>query len=169
MEKGIDLDKLVLTDTSKGDSRTSGGSPSLDEVYSATKTHIKDIRELMELMSNILHIKGLRHDWTKLNNFEDEYGYLVTHDVRDDEFLESNWWWKHIRMERHHLNDYCPSDVNLFDVLEMIADRVVAEKGRTGEINNNYLKLDVSILIRAYWNTIILMDELTLKEEVDSE
>ena len=163
----MDLDKVILTDTSKGDSRTSGGNPSLDDVYVATKTHIDDIRRLMGVMCNILHIKGLRHDWTKLEDFEDEYGYLVSHDIRDNEFLQSNWWEKHIRLERHHLKDYCPSDVNLFDVLEMIADRIVAEKGRTGEINNNYLELNSDILIRAYWNTIILMDEMTEKREDD--
>lgn len=158
-------DKIILTDTSKGDSRTSGGKPSLAEVYEATKTHQYDVRRVMEFYAKLLKIKGSVHDWTKTDNFDEEYGLMVTSDIRDEEFLASDWWWRHITLERHHCKDYSHIDINLFDILEMIADRVTAEKGRTGSINMNYLDLNPTILIRAYYNTIKLTDEKTELEK----
>ena len=154
-------DKIILTDTSKGDSRTSGGKPSLVEVYEATRTHQYDVKRVLDYYSGLLKVKGQEHDWTKIENFDEEYGLMVTSDIRDEEFLASDWWWRHITLERHHCKEYCHVDINLFDILEMIADRVTAEKGRTGSINMDYLDLNPIILIRAYYNTIRLTDEKT--------
>ena len=155
---------IILNDTSKGDSRTSGTTPNLKEVYNATETHINDVDNTLEYWKSLISERMGKHDYTKLENFENEYGYLVTHNIRDEEFLKSNWWHKHITEERHHLIEYVPIDVNLIDVLEMISDRVTAEKGRTGEINTNYLKLDKDTLYRAYWNTVKLLDDNTKRE-----
>lgn len=157
-------DFIVLKDTSKGDSRTSGGTPSLEDVLTATRTHQVEVSETMDFLADELKFMGRLHDWTKTENFEDEYGYLVTNDIRDDEFLRSDWWWKHLTLERHHVNGYAHLDVNLLDVLEFIVDRVVAEKGRTGSINMNYLELDPLVLVRAYYNTIKLLDDKTIRE-----
>lgn len=156
-------EKIILNDTSKGDSRTSGGSPTLEEVYEATMDHINDVDRAMQFwVTQIQDRKGF-HDWTKINGFEDEYGYLVTNDIQDDEFFSSEWWYKHITKERHHLMDHVPADVNLIDVLEMISDRVTAEKGRRGSINTNYLKIDPDVLVRAFWNTVTILDQHTIK------
>lgn len=154
-------EKIVLEDTSNADSRTSKGITSLAEVYRATKTHQGDVRRVMNYYAELLNKRGKSHDWTKTENFDEEYGFLVTNNIRDEEFIESEWWWRHIRLERHHCKEYAHKDVNLIDILEMIADRVTAEKGRTGIINMEYLDLNPIILIRAYYNTIIMTDEKT--------
>ena len=59
---------------------------------------------------------------------------------------------------------YAHLDVDLLDVLEFICDRVCAEKGRTGSINMNYLEIDPVLLVRAYYNTIKLLDDKTIRE-----
>ena len=157
-------DFIVLKDTSKGDSRTSGGSPSLDDVLTATRIHQVEVDETMTFLADELKFMGRMHDWTKTENFEKEYGWLVTKDIKDGDFLASDWWWKHLTLERHHVKDYAHLDVNLLDVLEFIVDRVVAEKGRAGRINMNYLDLDPLVLVRAYYNTIKLLDDKTIRE-----
>jgi len=65
-------------------------------------------------------------------------------------------WYKDLHLqERHHLNDKCPEDVNLFDVLERIADGVMAGLARSGDVYEE--ELDVEILARAYKNTQSLL------------
>ena len=55
---------------------------------------------------------------------------------------------------------YCLLDVNLIDVLEMIVDCVMSGKGRSGHETPQYLKLrDPTVLERAYWNTVKLLDD----------
>lgn len=159
--------KLVLKDTSKGDSRTSGGSPLLSEVYNATVIHQGEVASLMKYLAKRLVHNGIVHDWTKTVNFDEEYGKLVTSNVKDEEFLASKWWWKHLTCERHHVKDYAHLDVDLLDVLEFIVDRVVAEKGRTGSINMSYLELDPVILVRAYYNTIRKCDDVTVRGDME--
>ena len=54
--------KLYLTDSSKGDSRTSGGQPSREDVDDAIEIHKKDIYNLLKIMQSILEEKGLQND-----------------------------------------------------------------------------------------------------------
>lgn len=61
--------------------------------------------------------------------------------------------------------DHVPADVNLIDVLEMISDRVTAEKGRRGSINTNYLKIEPDVLMRAFWNTVTMLDQHTVRRD----
>ena len=156
---------ILLKDTSNGDSRTSKKSPTLEEIREAVEIHIEDVDHAIEFWKKLLSERQSVHDWTKLDNFEDEYGFLVREGVKDEVFLKSEWWHKHITQERHHLQYYSPLDVNLIDVLELISDRVVAEKGRTGEIIPEYLEIDSNILKEAYWNTVKLLDNKTRRVE----
>lgn len=160
---------IILEDSSNGDSRTSKKSPSLTEIKDAVEIHISDVDKALDFWKKLLSERQGIHDWTKLDNFEDEYGFLVHNGVKDEIFLKSEWWHKHITKERHHLQYYVPIDVNLIDVLELISDRVVAEKGRTGEIIPEYLEMDMNILKDAYWNTVKLLDDKTRRTNIDKE
>ena len=157
-------EKIILKDSSNGDSRTCKKNVNGTEISDAIALHKQDVDNVMNCFANELKRRGEEHDITKITGFID-YSTLVMDGVKDEEFLKSEWWIKHITQERHHVTDYCPLDVNLFDILEMIADRVTAEKGRTGSINTNYLNIDKDILLRAYWNTVRLLDEHTEREE----
>ena len=152
---------ILLQDSSNGDSRTSKKNPSMEEIREAVEIHIDDVDKALSFWIKLLNERKGKHDWTKLENFENEYGFLVHNGVKDKIFLKSEWWHKHITKERHHLQYYSPSDVNLIDVFELISDRVVAEKGRTGKIIKEYLEIDTAILKDAYWNTVKLLDDKT--------
>lgn len=156
---------ILLRDSSNGDSRTSKKNPSLEEIREAVEIHIEDVDKALSFWIKLLSERQGVHDYTKLENFEREYGHLVNIGVKDEVFLKSEWWHKHITKERHHLQFYAPSDVNLIDVLELISDRVVAEKGRRGEIVKEYLEIDINLLEDAYWNTVKLLDDITRRSE----
>ena len=72
-------------------------------------------------------------------------------------FEDGEWSKFHYATERHHLLRNVPDDVNLIDVIEMIADCVCAGMARSGEVRP--LEIDESILMKAIDNTVKLMAE----------
>jgi len=62
------------------------------------------------------------------------------------------WYQHHVTEERHHLQEYVHDNVNLFDVLEYIADNVMAGLARTGMVRD--CTLEDSVLRTAFNNTI---------------
>ena len=152
--------KIIIKNTQNADSRTANSELSKTTLLESTEIHRNDVKRLMDCMAEIIVKKGENHDWTKIEYF-DEFADEVLKPHTDDEFKNAQWYQKHIFEERHHLNANCPVDVNLFDCLELIADCIVAGKGRAGRLTPAYLKLkDPSILERAYWNTVKLLDDI---------
>ena len=152
--------KIIIKNTQNADSRTANSELSKTTLLESTEIHRNDVKRLMDCMSEIIVKKGENHDWTKIEYF-DEFADEVLKPHTDDEFKNAHWYQNHIFEERHHLNANCPVDVNLFDCLELIADCIVAGKGRAGRLTPAYLKLkDPSILERAYWNTVKLLDDI---------
>lgn len=152
--------KIIIKNTQNADSRTANEELNKDTLLESTKTHRNDVKRIMNYMAETLRETGEKHDWTKIKHF-DEFANEVLKPHTDHEFKQAHWYQNHITEERHHLNANCPVDVNLFDVLEMIADCTVAGKGRAGKMTPAYLKLqDPFILERAYWNTVKILDDL---------
>jgi hypothetical protein len=67
------------------------------------------------------------------------------------------WYHRHITQERHHLDQHAPDDVNLFDVLERVADITTAGMARSGKIFEDHISPE--LLLQAYNNTIKLLQE----------
>ena len=70
----------------------------------------------------------------------------------------------HVTAERHHLLAHCPDDVNLVDVLEMIADCTLAGLTRSGtvrpvEINDEILKKAVDNTVQLIKNMVEVVDQ----------
>ncbi len=152
--------KIIIKNTQYADSRTAPEDITKEKLYDATEEHIKDVQKGMDFFSEKIHEAGLKHDFTKIAYF-DEYAEDVLSEHTDEDFKKRPWYQRHIYEERHHLNADCPLDVNLFDVLEMISDCVMAGKGRFGRVTPEYLNLsDPSILIRAYYNTVKMLDDI---------
>jgi uncharacterized protein with von Willebrand factor type A (vWA) domain len=72
-------------------------------------------------------------------------------------FKQTGWYDNHRKIHRHHLDkaDGVPPDVNLLDVLEHIADCVMAGMGRSGTVYD--MKLPDELLQRALRNTVELL------------
>ena len=72
-------------------------------------------------------------------------------------FKQTEWWDKHRKENRHHLMeaDGVPEDVNLIDVLDMIADCVMAGMARSGSVYP--LNIPNDVLVKAFQNTVELL------------
>ena len=96
------------------------------------------------------------HDFTKLSDIDGFHrDFKLIQEGSKEDFKKMDWFKLHVGSERHHLNDRCPEDVNLFDVLERIADITMAGMGRTGKIYDD--TLNPEILTKAHKNTIELL------------
>ena len=80
-----------------------------------------------------------------------------------DSFTDGEWYPMHCKNERHHLNDYCPKDVNLIDIIEMICDCVCAGMARTGKAYP--IEISSEILQKAIQNTVqMCVDAVEIQE-----
>ena len=82
-------------------------------------------------------------------------------------FKQTGWWDRHRKLNRHHLtkDDGIPHDVNLIDVLDFIADCVMAGMARSGSVYP--LQLSPELLERAFQNTVELLKGNVTVSEAD--
>lgn len=153
------MDKIYIKDTRYADSRT-GANIIRDTLYHDTVEHIKDVQMGMCFFADMMISAGEKHDWTKMDNFDEDFCALVLSEHTDEEFKASDWYERHIYTERHHVNHDAKSDVNLIDIFEHIADVVMAGNGRSGHISSKYCDINPLLLYRAYWNTIRMLDDV---------
>ena len=115
--------------------------------------HIGDVQKAMAYFAKQIVEAGLRHDRTKISGIDDFHDSF-TRKLSEKAFKAEKWFQTHLT-ERHHLNDRCPDDVTLIDVLERVADIVMAGMARSGSVWTD--ALDADILQKAYKNTIELL------------
>lgn len=113
--------------------------------------HIGDVQQALSLFSDRLQQAGELHDYDKLTRISWFHSDFVTN------FKETGWWDNHRHIHRHHLAqpDGIPTDVNLLDVLEYIADCVMAGVARTGAPTP--VVISPVLLTRAFHNTVELL------------
>lgn len=128
--------------------------------------HIDDVRNALAWMCFMLSKASALHDWTKvdekgISQFYEDFKAIQEGRLKD--FKALPWYRRHVTEERHHLLERCPEDVNLFDVLEQIADIVMAGMARTGKIYDATISPDM--LAKAYANTLELLKVNTEVEQ----
>lgn len=155
--------KICIKRNSDGDTRTVKSTPSYEDFHKANINHIHDVNNIMELVSNEIYERGAKHDFTKLEQEELFYNDFLTTINTGKQFTSGEWHKMHIATERHHLNNRCPEDVDLIDVIEMISDYIAAGLARSG----NIVKLNLSneLLQKAVNNTIEKLKENIIVEE----
>ena len=142
----------------EGDTRTAKEIPTINDFYSANYDHVEDVKNLAEFFSRELVKRTQNHDWTKL---QEPYKSMFYRDMcavlegRMD-FFDGEWSRLHYNeLERHHLKQHCPDDVNMFDVIEMICDCVAAGLARSGNVYD--LVIPSEVLQKAVANTVELL------------
>lgn len=152
------IDTVYVQHNGSGDTRTCGGNVDRQAIQDATKQHIKSVSDVMSVISKRIAYRGINHDWTKIT-YEPQFFKDFCDCVKFDEnFTSLPWYRKHIAEERHHLNDSCPNDVNLIDIIEMIVDCVTAGIARSGSVRN--IEISDTILHKALQNTIQYITEI---------
>ena len=124
-----------------------------ETLYASSVQHINDVRRALDFFMARVCEAGQRHDPDKLTDIDGFHADFVTG------FAQTGWWDRHRKLNRHHLEqpDGCPVDVNLIDVLDYIADCVMAGMGRSGSVYP--LKLGPELLERAFQNTVTLLKD----------
>lgn len=134
------------------------GYETKEQLLKDTKQHIHDVSNVLCSLSYELVDRGDYHDWSKLEYF-DQFAKDTLEREDTPDFKQREWYKIHTSEERHHINARVPDDVNLIDILELIADCCVAGKTRSGTVNDDFLVIPQSVLNEAYWNTVQLVKD----------
>ena len=155
------FDKVIdVAANNLGDTRTANRKPSFDEFQAANGSHMVDVQDVMFEIAKLIKKAGIEHDYTKLT-YEAEFytDFCKVLDGSTEKFTDMEWYQKHIKEERHHINSRCPEDVDLIDIIEHIVDCCCAGKTRSGYISP--VVIDPEILQKAVENTVKLIDNNT--------
>lgn len=148
------------------DSRTAPEGTTIEELEQSTLNHILDVEMALLRFELMLSAAGQTHDWTKrayLEEFYKDFSSLKP----NEEFKKGKWYQVHIHRERHHLLSNAPEDINLIDVLEYIADCVMAGLARSGEVSK--LVIPDELLQQAFQNTVeLLKSQVVVQGEVEA-
>lgn len=131
---------------------------SKETLLESSRNHINDVYAALAFFEEKLAQASRHHDTDKITDIDGFHRDFVTG------FKQTEWWDKHRKLNRHHLNmeDGIPNDVNLIDVLDYIADCVMSGMARSGSVYP--LHLPPELLERAFQNTVEL-----LKSQVEVE
>ena len=146
------MNEIVITPSATADTRTCDfANVSRATLLDASRQHIDDVRAALRLFATMLDDAAVIHDRDKVTAIDWFHADFVTG------FAQTGWWDNHRRIWRHHLaqEDGVPPDVNLLDVLEYIADCVMAGMARSGSVRP--LEITDELLRRAFENTATLL------------
>lgn len=150
---------IVISQSKTADTRTCDcAAVSKQTLLASSRQHIGDVVKALAFFASKLTEAAGEHDYDKLTEINHFHADFITG------FAHTGWWDNHRRMHRHHIDkpDGVPSDVNLLDVLEHIADCVMAGMARSGSVYE--LKLPDELLQRAFRNTVdLLKSQVTVK------
>lgn len=163
------MKKVQILRNKLGDTRTATRVPTFDEFSDSNRYHVNDVSSMMNELANDMRNVGVNHDYTKMCEPYKSMFYrelCATIEGKMNTFTDGEWYPMHCKTERHHLNEYCPEDVNLIDVLEMICDCVCAGMARTGSVYSVSISDDV--LRKAFDNTVqMCINSVEIEGEAD--
>lgn len=134
-----------------------------ETLLASSRQHIGDVVKALAFFSGKIVEAAGAHDYDKLSKIDWFHDDFVTG------FKKTGWWDNHRRIHRHHLDkaDGIPPDVNLLDVIEHIADCVMAGMARSGSVYE--LKLPDELLQRAFKNTTDLLKAQVRVQELNTK
>lgn len=145
---------IEITKDPFGDTRTCNvGEVSKEQLIASSENHIRDVRKGMEFFIQRLQMAADLHDLDKIEDIDNFYRDFKTN------FETTEWWDTHRVINRHHLQspDGVPVDVNLLDVLECVADCVMAGMSRSEDGTVRPVELSNELLSVALANTVSLL------------
>jgi hypothetical protein len=143
---------ITIGNSATADTRTCDyTNVSKETLLNSSVQHISDVGQALAFFSALVTQQAVRHDTDKLTDIDGFHRDFLTG------FTRTEWWDKHRTLNRHHLQqeDDIPADVNLIDVLDFIADCVMAGMARSGSVYP--LHLPAELLERAFQNTVELL------------
>jgi hypothetical protein len=155
---------IKVTPSPTADTRTCDVSKvTRAELLESSRQHIGDVGRGLAFFQNLITEAAVRHDYDKLTDIDSFFADFQTG------FVQQEWWDRHRQLNRHHLtkDDGIPADVNLIDVLDFIADCVMAGMARSGSVYG--LEIPDELLQRAFQNTVdLLKANVTVEKPLDA-
>lgn len=151
---------IRISKSETADTRTCDFTKVTEEtLYTSSIQHISDVRQALQFFRAKLGEASINHDTDKLSDIGSFHADFLTG------FKQTGWWDRHRKLNRHHLNndDGIPIDVNLIDVLDFIADCVMAGMARSGSVHQ--LNLTSELLEKAFQNTVELLKKQVVVNE----
>lgn len=151
---------ITIKKSATADTRTCDyANTSKQTLLESSIQHIADVQEGLFFFYLLMAKASRVHDHDKISDIEGFHRDFVTG------FAQTTWWDNHRKVNRHHLmqEDGVPSDVNLIDVLDMIADCVMAGMARSGSVYP--LEIPTEVLVKAFNNTVELLKSEVVVEE----
>lgn len=151
---------IEIGKSSTADTRTCDyANVSKQTLLESSVQHIGDVRDALAFFVAEILAASKRHDFDKLTDIDGFHADFVTG------FKQAGWWTRHRQLNRHHLTmpDGVRDDVNLIDVLDFIADCVMAGMARSGSVYP--LHLSPELLEKAFQNTITLLQSQIVVRE----
>lgn len=164
------MDKVFIKKNTLGDTRTAEYMPSREEFNDANERHIDDVKNLTRSFCDEMLERISHHDWTKvLEPYATTFYNDMKANIQDgkEPFTDMNWYKLHVNVERHHLNDRVPYDVDLIDVVERLVDCVSAGMARSGSVYD--VTVPDYVLQKAVANTVLKMINAVIVYESDAE
>lgn len=155
--------RIRIENSATADTRTSDyRNVTKKQLLDSSVQHIADVRRALAFFHAELAEAATRHDADKLTDIDGFHADFVTG------FEQTGWWDRHRKLNRHHLtqDDGIPDDVNLIDVLDFIADCVMAGMGRSGSVRP--LEIEPEVLMRAFRNTADLLERHVVVGEAEA-
>jgi hypothetical protein len=143
---------ITIGKSATADTRTCDYANTTKETLLASShQHIGDVQAALEFFSGMVEQASQAHDKDKISDIDGFHRDFLTG------FKQTEWWDRHRKINRHHLleADGVPENVNLIDVLDMIADCVMAGMARSGSVYP--LNIPIGVLDRAFQNTVELL------------
>lgn len=122
------------------------------QLLDSSVQHIGDVGKGIAFFAGKLAEAASVHDYDKLSEIDWFHADFTTDILKPGGWLEN-----HYKIHRHHLDKPLgvPGDVNLIDVLEHIADCVMAGMGRAGDVWP--INLSNELLQAAVVNTVVML------------
>lgn len=142
-------DSIVISPSKTADCDVS--TLSKQQLLESSEQHRYDVLKAFIFFADLLIEQAEAHDVDKLLDIDSFY-----QDFKSG-FKRTEWWDKHRKASRHHLNveDGVPHNVNLIDVLDYIVDCVMAGMARSGKVYD--VKIPPEVLMDAFDNTVDML------------
>lgn len=159
------MEKITITRNRLGGVKTADRMPTIAEFDRVNLVHNENVRKMMAMFAEMLIERGTLHGITKTQEpyhsmFYREFCSAVNNKT---DISDGDWMKLYCMHERYLLDKRCPSDVNLIDVIEMIADSVCADIAQKGKAED--VTIDADILQRAVANTTRLLADMVEQVE----
>jgi hypothetical protein len=145
---------IVVYPSPTADTRTCDfATVTKERLEASSRQHMRDVMAALNFFTQEIAQAMHRHDTDKITDLDGFHADFVTG------FTQHAWWDRHLKLNRHHLNDAegVPEDVNLIDVLDYVADCVMSGMARSGTVYP--VTLPPEILARALQNTVELLKQ----------